>query len=278
MRIAYLGPPDTFTHMAALSRFGQRADYLPSQSLDEVFRHVETGACDYGVVPVENSIEGAVTHTLDLFRQTPVVICGEILLPVHHYLVAQRKSSRITTIFSHPQAFGQCRQWLERHLPEAFRWETSSTTEAVTCLTRRTVDVPTTQRAAITTGAAVKRHHLHVIAASIEDHRHNTTRFLVIGRDPQRASGRRQKTSVLFALKDRPGALHDALVPFKRQRINLTKIESRPSKQKAWAYYFFIDLEGHESEPRVARAVKGLSRHANFLKVLGSYPVEQGKR
>lgn len=272
MRVAYLGPPDTFTHMAALRHFGRRASYVDVPSLDEVFAQVETGACDCGVVPVENSLEGAVTHTLDLFRGSSVVINGEILLPVRHSLVSKGRRTQITTVFSHPQAFGQCRRWLTRHLPEAYRWETRSTAEAVELAARRgRMDVPVTQRAAIATLAAARRHGLRVLASGIEDHPHNMTRFLVIGRHPAESRGGRWKTSVLCALKDRPGALHDALMPFKRHRINLTKIESRPSKVKAWAYFFFIDVDGQAQAPRVMRALRELQRHCTAFRVLGTY-------
>lgn len=274
MRIAYLGPAETFTHMAAVRHFGRRAAYLDVPSLEEIFARVERGDAEYGVVPVENSIEGAVTHTLDLLPQARVVICGEILLPVQHHLVSTGSARRIRAIFSHPQAFGQCHRWLQRHCPEAYRWQTSSTMEAVRLLTSKgRIDVPLRERAAIAPAAATKMRGMRVIASSIEDYRHNTTRFLVIGRAPLSSSTGRQKTSVLFALKDRPGALHDALIPFKRGRINLTKIESRPSKLRAWEYYFFVDVDGHADEPRVAKALASLKRHCTEFKVLGSYPM-----
>lgn len=274
MRIAYLGPADTFTHMAAVRRFGRRAGYVDVPSLEEIFTKVERGDAEYGVVPVENSIEGAVTHTLDLLSQARVVICGEILLPVQHYLVSTGTAGRIRVIFSHPQAFGQCHRWLQSHFPEAYRWQTASTIEAVRLLTSKGhSDVPLRERAAIAPAAAAKIRGVRVIASSIEDYRHNTTRFLVIGREPLSSQKGRHKTSLLFALKDRPGALHDALIPFKRGRINLTKIESRPSKLRAWEYYFFVDFAGHADEPRVARALASLKRHCTEYKVLGSYPM-----
>lgn len=275
MKVAYLGPPDTFTHLAAMQAFGKRVAYCPAHSVDDVFSYVETGATDVGVVPIENSIEGSVTHTLDIFPHARAVICGEIVLPVHHALASRSRSLRsITTIFSHPQAFGQCRRWLTQHLARAERWETRSTAEAVELAARPgRIRVPVTHRAAIATPAAAKRHQLHILAESIEDHRHNVTRFLVIGRESPRTSSRRHKTSLLFALKDRPGALHDALLPFKRQRINLTKIESRPSKMRAWEYVFFVDLEGRADDPRVARALASLKHHCTVFRLLGSYPM-----
>jgi len=282
--IAYLGPEKTNTYVAALKRFGKSASYLHAPTIDEVFDLVERRKAEYGVVPVENSLEGAVTHTLDRFidfLETPVRIRGEIQLGIQHAFIAHpgTKLQAIAVVFSHPQALAQCRDWIRRHLLFAESWETASTAEAVQCLlperqwypnSRVKIRVPPRFRAAIARAELAKGRGLRAIP--IPDSRENKTRFLVLGlTEPKR--GRRNKTSLLFALKDRPGALHDALVPFKRNRINLTKIESRPSKRKAWEYLFFIDVDGHASEPRLRRALEALARSTSLLRVLGSYPI-----
>jgi chorismate mutase/prephenate dehydratase len=234
-----------------------------------VFQLVERRRADYGVVPVENSLEGAVAHTLDRFidfRDTPVTIQGEIEQPIRHCLLVRRAQALggVRAVYSHPQALAQCHRWLTQHLPRAARHETASTADAVWDVVNRTGGA-----AAIGRRELAVPHRLRAIP--IPDHRENKTRFLILGLgEPKK--GRRNKTSVLFALKDRPGALHDALVPFKRHRINLTKIESRPSKQKAWEYLFFVDLEGHQSEPRLTRALRALKANTSLMRVLGSYP------
>jgi chorismate mutase/prephenate dehydratase len=278
-RIAYLGPEHTNTHLAARKRFGRRANYVHSPTVEDVFHQVERRQVDYGVVPIENSLEGAVTHTLDRFvdfRDTPVRIYGEIDQSIQHCLILRPSSSlkRVSIVYSHPQALAQCRGWLKQYLPHSSLGETDSTAEAVDyVLDRKHVSrifiYKPRERAAIARRELAVEHKLKFIP--IPQERENRTRFLVVslGESPK---GRRNKTSVLFALKDRPGALHDALVPFKRHRINLTKIESRPSKQKAWEYLFFIDLEGHQSEPRLTRALRALKANTSLMRVLGSYP------
>ena len=278
LTVAYLGPEKTNTHLAALKRFGHRADYLHTATIELVFHLVERREADYGVVPVENSLEGAVTHTLDRFIDfidTPVRIHGEIEQPIKHSLIIHPgvKLSDIRTVYSHPQALAQCFQWLDNHVRNVTFWETRSTAEAVNCLMKRKgifADRPKRQRAAIAREELARKYNLQAIP--IIEKRENKTRFLILGLN-EPPKGRRNKTAILFALKDRPGALHDALMPFKRNRINLTKIESRPSKRKAWEYLFFIDVEGHESEPRVKRALTTLRRSTSLLRVLGSYPV-----
>lgn len=270
LTVAYLGPEHTNTHVAAQKRFGRCAKYVHAPTIDEIFHLVERRQAGYGVVPIENSLEGAVTHTLDRFIDfvdTPVRIQGELEQPITHHLILARgvRPSDLAQVFSHPQALAQCHGWLARHLPFAALRETSSTADAV-----RYVLQDTRRRAAIGRAELATAHRLR--ALPIPDERENKTRFLILGFGEPR-KGRRSKTSILFALKDKPGALHDALVPFKRNRINLTKIESRPSKRKAWEYLFFIDVEGHESEPRVKRALAALRRSTSLLRVLGSYPV-----
>ena len=270
--IAYLGPEKTNTHLAALKKFGKRNRYVHAPTVEDVFRLVERREAEYGVVPIENSLEGAVTHTLDRFIDfvdTPVKIQGEVEQPIRHYLILHQRVPlfSIRAVYSHPQALAQCHHWLSQHLPHVNRRETNSTADAVNYVLH---DKHHTTRAAIGRMELGKGHGLQTLR--IPNQRDNKTRFLIIGLDePKR--GRRNKTSILCALKDQPGALHNALVPFKQNRINLTKIESRPSKRKAWEYLFFIDIEGHESEPRVKRALTALKRSTSLLRILGSYPV-----
>ena len=267
--IAYLGPEHTNTHLAARKRFGARSRYVHAPTVEDVFQQVERRRVQYGVVPIENSLEGAVTHTLDRFidfQDSPVTIQGEIEQPIRHCLLIAPgvKLSDVQQVCSHPQALAQCRRWLSHHLPAAVPRETNSTADAVRyALQRRRV------RAAIGREELAKSHRLRAIP--IPEERENKTRFLILGFGAP-PKGRRSKTSILCALKDKPGALHDALMPFKRHRINLTKIESRPSRRKAWEYLFFIDLEGHQSEPRVTQALQALARSTSLLRVLGSYP------
>lgn len=273
MKIAYLGPEKTNTHQAAIARFGPKATYVHAPTVDEVFHLVEREQADYGVVPIENSLEGAVTHTLDRFidfKNSPVQIQGEIECPIHHCLITHRSTplDEVKVVSSHPQALAQCSDWLGKHLPNALREETNSTAEAVARLLTTTRSAPAEQ-AAIARAELVRGKTLRAIP--IPDRRENKTRFLILGLGEPR-HGRRNKTSILFALKDKPGALHDALVPFKRNRMNLTKIESRPSKRRAWEYLFFVDLDGHVAEARVKRALTALGRSTTFLRVLGSYP------
>ena len=273
--IAYLGPEHTNTHLAAQATFGPRHVYDHAPTVEEVFQRVERRHADYGVVPVENSLEGAVTHTLDRFidvTDSQVKIHGEIEQPIQHYLIMHRGAalSDLRVVLSHPQALAQCRHWLSDHMGHAAQRETNSTSEAVSRVLHETRGTRARfKRAAIARAELVKGRPLRAIP--IPEARENKTRFLILGLgEPRRA--RRNKTSILFALKDKPGALHDALVPFKRHRINLTKIESRPSKRKAWEYLFFIDVEGHQADPRVTRALRALERSTSLLRILGSYP------
>lgn len=273
LTITYLGPEHTNTHVAARKRFGPRARYVHAPTVEDIFRRVEREEADYGVVPIENSLEGAVAHTLDRFidfKRSPVTIQGEIERPIQHFLVLHRgaHTSGVSVVYSHPQALAQCHPWLARHLPYAKLRETDSTADAVWYVLH---DKHRATRAAIGRAELASKHRA-LRALPIPENRENKTRFLVLGLGGARR-GRCNKTSILFALKDKPGALHDALVPFKRHRINLTKIESRPSKRKAWEYLFFIDFEGHMDEPRVTRALKALETSTTLLKVLGSYPI-----
>ncbi|MCM8784284.1 MAG: prephenate dehydratase [Candidatus Omnitrophica bacterium] len=265
LRIAYLGPPATFTHLAALRKFGSQVEYVDCRGITDVFNEVEKGNADYGVVPIENSIEGAVTHTLDMFVDSDVNICSEISLEIEHNLLAKCKKNEIRKVYSNPQVFGQCRIWLESNLPRAELVEVSSTTKAAEFASCEKLS------AAIASEMAAERYGLKILASSIEDSPHNVTRFLVIGKSLTRPTGK-DKTSVMFSIKDRVGALHAMLFPFKKHNINLTKIESRPSKRKPWDYYFFIDLEGHIEDRKVKNALVELEKICTYLKVLGSYP------
>lgn len=266
LNIAYLGPAYTFTHLAALKKFGSLVNYLPVNNISEVFAEVEKERVDYGVVPIENSTEGAVNHTLDMFVESDLKICSEVMLEISHNLLSLGARDKIKKIYSNPQVFGQCRMWLETNLPKAELIEVSSTTKAAE------LSAKDKTAAAIASALAADHYGLKIIARSIEDSSHNVTRFLVIGRTEARPT-KKDKTSIMFSIKDKVGALHDMLVPFKKYGINLTKIESRPSKRKAWEYYFFVDMGGHYQEKNVARALNELEKNCSYLKILGSYPV-----
>lgn len=270
VRIAYLGPEFTFTHQAALKKFGASVTYFPCASISDVFAEVERGRSDYGVVPVENSTEGAVNYTLDVFIESSLKICAELYLPINHYLLSNAASLKsINQIYSIPQALAQCRLWLESNIPGARLMSAASTADAA----RYVAEHPQFKNeiACVASHLAAKQYKLKVLAPSIEDSANNTTRFIVIARSAAQPTGC-DRTSTVFAVKDRVGALHDILVPFQKAKINLTKIESRPSKKKAWNYFFFVDLEGHSKEARIAKALGGLEKQCTFFKVLGSYP------
>ena len=263
--IAYLGPQATFTHMAARSRFGENVTYRPFESIAEVFAAVEKGRADYGVVPIENSIEGAVSHTLDEFVDTELKICAEIYLPISHHLLTRDPSREVVKIYSNPQVFGQCRRWLLEHMPGVELIPVSSTARAAELAAREPGS------AAIASRLAGELYGLKILEENIQDELGNTTRFLVIGRKISGPSGR-DKTSILFGVKDKVGALYEALGPFKRYNINMTKIESRPNRSKAWEYFFFVDIEGHANDESVQKALREMRSHCTILKVLGSYP------
>lgn len=267
LKVAFFGPEATFTHQAALKNFGAATDYIPVKSIGDVFTEVERMRADYGVVPVENSTEGVVNHTLDMFIESDLVICAEINMQIEECLLSKcSKISDVKRIYSHFQPLAQSRNWLEQNLPGVPVVEmTSSTSEAAKIAAREKGS------AAIASRVAANMYKLDILASGIEDNRENFTRFLVIGRSPADVSGH-DKTSIMFSIKDKVGALHDMLNSFKKEKINLTKIESRPTKKKAWEYIFFIDFIGHISEPKVQRALKQLEKNCMFLKVLGSYP------
>jgi chorismate mutase/prephenate dehydratase len=266
LTIAYLGPQGTFTHLAALNQFGSSALYTPLDRLDTIFSEVEVGRADYGVVPIENSMEGVVTHTLDLFVDSHVNICGEILLMIHHFLLCKCKNIKdIKKVYSHPQPLAQCSLWLERNLPNIPCYDASSTAGAAEMAAREK------GAAAIASEAAAGLYGLNILARKIEDNKNNYTRFLVIGKTKRVRSGN-DRTSILVSIKDKVGALYHILEPFAKERINLTKIESRPLRKRAWEYVFFIDFEGHIEEKKVFETIKRLKKNVLFLKILGSYP------
>lgn len=267
LRIAYLGPEATFTHIAALRKFGESLDYVECKSITDIFTDVERKRADYGVVPIENSTEGAVNHTLDMFIDSGLKICSEVYLPIVHNLLSKHKNiSAIKKVCSHQQVLAQCRIWLEKNLPNAKLVSYASTTDAA-------IFAATGKgRAAIASEEAARRYGLNILDRSIEDSAHNVTRFLIIGKQEAEPT-KNDKTSIVFSIRDKVGALHDMLVPFKKNRINLMKIESRPSRVKAWEYYFFVDMKGHHKDRKVKKAISELEGKCTSLKVLGSYPV-----
>ncbi|MDF1593435.1 MAG: prephenate dehydratase [Desulfobacterales bacterium] len=268
-RVAYLGPEATFTHIAAVNHFGRSVTFAPQGSIRDVFNEVEKGAFHYGVVPVENSIEGAVNYTLDLFFESELKICAEIYYAISHDLLSiDTDLGAVRKIYSHPHAFAQCRKWLEKHLPQAALVECSSTAEAA----RKASGEKGT--AAIASQEAAQSYKLEVMASRIEDASRNVTRFLVIGKDDIHQTGA-DKTSIMFVTSHVPGALFKVLKPIADANINMVKLESRPSKHENWSYFFFVDLEGHISDTKVKETVDHMKKLCLFLKLLGSYPMSE---
>ncbi len=266
LKIAFFGPQATFTHLAALRHFGSSMEFVPFGNIRGVFDAVETGKADFGVVPVENSSEGVVSYTLDMFMDYDLKISSEVMLEIAENLLSKTGDrSKIKKIYSHPQPIGQCRNWLDTNMPGIPVLESSSTAAAAE-LAAKDPSV-----AAIASELAAKIYDLHFVERHIEDSRSNFTRFLVIGKEPTPRTGH-DKTSIMFSIKDRAGALYDMLSPFKKAKINLTKIESRPSKRKAWEYIFFVDMAGHIEDRKVRRAIDEMTETCLFLKILGSYP------
>ena len=266
LKVAFFGAEASYSHLAARRKFGANAELLPTASIAEVFQDVARGRVSFGVVPIENSTEGVVAYTLDLLVDSRLQICAESFLAIHHNLLSRGgRSEEIKKIVSHPQALAQCRGWLGRHFPKAELEEVPSTSHAASTAAQNG------SIAAVSSSLAAEIYDLKIIAANIEDQSHNITRFLVIG-DQEAKPSRRDKTSLAFSVKDEPGILHRMLRPFASRRINLCKIESRPIKNKPWEYMFFLDLNGHRSEPRVKSALGQLERHCVFFKILGSYP------
>jgi chorismate mutase / prephenate dehydratase len=264
--VAYLAPPATFTHQAARERFGEAAEYLASRTIAEIFDDVERGRAQFGVVPVENSTDGAVNVTLDRLVHTELSICGELTLEIAQQLLSRATSlGEVKRVLSHPQGLGQCRGWLAEHLPDVPQEETASTAGAAE------LAAADPHVAAIASELAGQLYGVPVLRRRIEDNPHNATRFLVLGRHASGPS-RRDKTSILFAMPNQPGALYRILEPFARTGINLTKIESRPAKRMPWEFVMFVDFEGHRDTPAVADALREAAERTVYLKILGSYP------
>ena len=266
MLIAYLGPEGTYTQAAALKHFGHSVDTMPQASIADVFREVESGNAAYGVVPVENSTEGMVTHTLDEFMNSSLHICGEVELRIQHCLLSLSDDiSSIKKVYSHRQSLGQCHRWLDVNLAGVERIDVSSNAEAA----KRAAEEK--DSAAIAGEAAAGIYSLNTLAINIEDETDNTTRFIVIGKRETPPCGK-DKTSMLVYTENKSGALYNILAPFSDNNVSMTRIESRPSRRGMWNYVFFIDIEGHQSDASVAAALTALQQEANMVKVLGSYP------
>jgi len=266
LKVAYFGPVATFTHLAAMRYFGSSAVLIPAEGIKDVFESVYSGQTEYGVVPVENSNEGVVSYTLDMFMDYDLKISGEVLLKISHNLLSRSgDKTKIKKIYSHPQPTAQCRKWLERNVPGIPILESTSTARAAEMASKEE------DAAAIASEVAAKIYDLHFVERHIEDYKDNFTRFFVISLEPSKRTGR-DKTSIMFSTKDRPGALFTILEPFKQAKINLTKIESRPSKRKAWEYIFFVDMGGHMDDKKVKKAIEEVKEGCLYLKILGSYP------
>ncbi len=265
--IAFLGPLGTFSESAATKHFGHAARLLPLDSIDDVFREVESGHAHYAVVPVENSTEGAVGRTMDLLLGTQLKICGEVVLRIHQNLLSKESElGAINRVYSHAQSLAQCHEWLNRMLPQAQRISVGSNAQAA----QKAAEEPGS--AAIAGEAAAARYELAKLAESIEDEPNNTTRFLVLGRHDTGASGR-DKTSLIMSAANRAGALHALLAPFSANGVSMCRLESRPARNALWQYVYYVDIEGHCDEPAVKAALTELAGNAAYLKILGSYPV-----
>lgn len=266
MKVAFLGPKATFSHLATMQQFGLSAELVPQKSIPAVFEEVEKDRALYGVVPVENSTEGVVSHTLDMFMESELKIRAEVLLEVSHFLLSRTgRLEDIKKVYSHPQPLAQCRNWLEENLPHIPVVDVASTTMAAQIVSEDY------SAAAIASQYAASVYDLKIVRDRIEDQVNNFTRFLIIGKKLADPSGD-DKTSLMFAVKDEPGILYRMLEPFASRGVNLCKIESRPMKKKAWEYIFFLDLLGHISDPGVEAAVQELKGYCQFVKLLGSYP------
>jgi len=266
LKIAFLGPEGTYSQAAVCKHFGHATHTLPQQTIDDVFREVESGAAHFGVVPVENSTEGGVNQTLDCFIETPLKICGEIELAIHHHLLSKcDELASIQRIYSHQQSFAQCRGWLDSHLPKIEQITVNSNAEAARLASNES------GAAAIAGQAAAEIYQLQILASRIEDHVNNTTRFAVLGQKAVSPSGN-DKTSLLLSSPNKSGALYHLLQPFSDKQVSMTRIESRPSRKGIWEYIFFVDLEGHQEDASITQSLERLKKQASFIKHLGSYP------
>lgn len=266
-RIAYLGPAATFSNQAAVEFFGAACEYLPRSTFGDVFAAVQGGQADLGVVPVENSIEGPVQQNLDLLAEGEARVCGEITIPVAHYLLANVPLDQVRLVYSHPQPAAQCRRWLVENLPGRDVIHVASTARAA--------EQAAAERgaAAVATRLAAETYGLDILAENIQDYGSNFTRFFVISMQASRQPTGRDKTAICFSIRDRVGALRDVVQVFADAGLNLSSIQSRPSRRRAWDYLFFIEVDGHAAEPLVAEALRTVEQHCVFLKVLGAWPV-----
>ncbi len=266
LKVAYLGPEGTFTQAAALKHFGSSIIALPFSAINEVFREVESRSCKFGIVPIENSTEGVVNHTLDSFLQSPLQICGEVEIRIHQHLLSnETELATIKRLYSHPQSLAQCRNWLDNHLPGAERVNSSSNAEAARLAAAEK------GAAAIASPTAAELYQLEVLRKNIEDNPDNTTRFLIIGQQSIPATGK-DKTTLLVSTRNRPGALYQLLAAFAENNVSLSRIESRPSRCTNWEYVFFLDIDGHRENSDIQAALQQLDKTADMVKVLGSYP------
>jgi len=269
LKVAYLGPRATFTHQASIKQFGQAVEHIPVQTIKDVFEEIVRNKANFGVVPVENTIEGIVNYTLDLLVDYPLKITGEIILEISlHIMSVNPNLNEIVRVYSHRHALAECRDWLQKNLPDAQLIEVESTAKAAE------LAKDDYEAAAIASEAAADIYGLHIIEKKIDKHLHNYTRFLVIGKDIPPPSGK-DKTTFIFSLKNEVGALYKTLQPLYRHGINMTKIESRPSKKEAWDYIFFTDIEGHIYDEKIKKALEELKTSSPFFKILGSYPKAQ---
>ena len=267
LKVAYLGPQGSYSHQASQREFGASNELVPLGSFEEVFSEVETGRADYAVIPIENSIEGSVRAVLDLLSSSDLIIINEIFEKIHHFLLSKSKSLKdVKVVASHTQALAQCRGWLSKNLPQARLAEVSSTAEAAKLSSRKK------GYAAVAGKYAAGLYNLNILKKNIEDSSQNTTRFFVIGKAPTKPTGN-DRTSIVFSLNDKPGALQKSFFqPLAEESVNLSKIESRPSKERPWEYLFFVDFDGHREDPGIKKILSRLKRNSLFLKVLGSYP------
>ena len=265
MKISYLGPEATFTHQAARSKFGASVEYIPAGTISDVFYSIQNRSADYGVVPIENSTEGAVTHTFDQFAKMPLKICAEIYLPISLMLLSNYNLKDLRVIYSKQEVFGQCRNWIEKNVPNVELVSVESTTKAVT------LALEEKNSASIAGISASELYGIDVIAENIQDIHGNSTRFLVIGHNYGESSGN-DKTSLVLGVKHEAGSLYRILSIFKNKGINLSKIESRPNRNKAWEYYFFVDVDGHVNDSPLNKAIEELKKECITLTILGSYP------
>ena len=265
MTIAYFGPEATFTHQAAIQKFGVSLGYSAQKTIGDVFTEVSKRSADYGVVPVENSTEGVVTHTLDMFVDSDLKIVSQVLLKIQQCLMSKYSISKIRHLYVHPQSFAQCRGWIQKNLPQVEIIETSSNARSAEFAAKIKYS------AALGGVLAAEKYGLKILAQDIQDNSVNVTRFIVLGRTCSPPTGD-DRTSLMLSVADKAGALHEAIAAFRKFKINMTKIESRPSKRKAWEYFFFIDCAGHFQDAKVAKAIQQLGKHCNFVKILGSYP------